>query len=134
MVADEVRKLAERTSQSTREITSMVERIQAGTKQAIDSMEAGVARVNEGAMLANQAGDAINLIKSEAQVVVERVSEISASLHTQSQTNSENARMVENIARLTDENSSAFQNTADLTHHLKGLADNLQNIVGRFKT
>jgi methyl-accepting chemotaxis protein len=134
VVADEVRKLAERTSQSTQEITAMVEMIQAGTKQAISSMVAGVERVSEGAMLANQAGDAINRIKSESQLVVDRVRAISSSLHTQSNTNSENSRMVENIARLTDENSVAFRNTAELTGQLKTLADNLQVVVVRFRT
>jgi methyl-accepting chemotaxis protein len=63
VVADEVRKLAERTSNSTQEITAMIEKIQAGTRMAIQSMETGVARVGQGAALAQQAGEAINLIK-----------------------------------------------------------------------
>lgn len=48
VVADEVRGLAARTTQSTQEITAMIERIRASTGQAINSMEAGVSRVNEG--------------------------------------------------------------------------------------
>jgi len=134
VVADEVRKLAERTANSTKEITTMIEKIQHGTQLAINSMESGVARVSEGTALAKQAGEAINQIKSGVQQVVEAVSEISVSLKEQSQTNSENAHKVEYIARLSEENSQAFQQTADTIRDLEQLADNLQSVVGRFKT
>ena len=134
VVADEVRKLAERTANSTQEITSMIEKIQHGTKLAIGSMESGVARVGEGTALAHQAGEAINQIKSGVQQVVEAVSEITASLKEQSQTNAENAHKVESIARLSEDNSQSFQQTADTIRDLETLAGNLQNVVGRFKT
>ena len=48
VVADEVRKLAERTSQPTTEIADMVGRIQAGTRNAVTSMQTGVAQVGNG--------------------------------------------------------------------------------------
>lgn len=134
VVADEVRKLAERTANSTQEIASMIEKIQSGTKLAIHSMVSGVERVNEGTALANQAGEAINQIKAGVQQVVDSVSEISVSLKEQSQANAENAHKVESIARLSEENSQAFQETAKTIRLLEELAVNLQNVVGRFKT
>lgn len=48
VVADEVRNLAARTSESTREITQMIERIRNSTAQAVSSMETGVERVSGG--------------------------------------------------------------------------------------
>jgi methyl-accepting chemotaxis protein len=134
VVADEVRKLAERTANSTQEITAMIEKIQHGTRLAISSMESGVARVGEGTALARQAGEAINQIQSGVRQVVDAVSEISVALKEQSQTNAENAHKVESIARLSEENSQAFQQTADTIQGLEQLADNLQSVVGRFKT
>ena len=134
VVADEVRKLAERTTNSTQEIAAMIGKIQNGTKLAISSMVAGVGRVSAGTALANQAGEAINQIKFGVQQAVEAVSDISASLKEQSQTNSENAHKVEHIARLSEENSNAFQQTANTIRDLEALADNLQSVVGRFKT
>jgi methyl-accepting chemotaxis protein len=134
VVADEVRKLAERTSNSTQEITAMIEKIQAGTRMAIQSMETGVARVGQGAALAQQAGEAINLIKEGVGQVVSAVNDISASLKEQALSNSENAHKVESIARLSEENSAAFQETAKTVQYIDELARNLGNLVGRFRT
>ena len=134
VVADEVRKLAERTSNSTQEITTMIDKIQSGTRTAIQSMDAGVKRVTEGAALAGQAGEAINEIKAAVSQVVSGVDEISASLKEQALANSENAHKVENIARLSEENSNAFHETAKTVQYIDELARNLGSLVGQFKT
>ena len=133
VVADEVRKLAERTSNSTQEITSMIDKIQTGTHLAIQSMESGVKRVGEGALLAQQAGEAINQIKSGVGQVVQAVNEISESLKEQAVSNAENSHKVESIARVSEENSNAFQETAKTAQYIDELARNLGNLVGRFR-
>jgi methyl-accepting chemotaxis protein len=134
VVADEVRKLAERTSNSTQEITGMIEKIQTGTRQAILSMESGVSRVGAGAALAQQAGVAINEITERVGQVVAAVDGISSSLKEQALSNGENAHKVENIARLSEENSSAFHDTAKTVQYIDDLARNLDSLVGRFNT
>jgi len=133
VVADEVRKLAERTARSTQEISATIEMIQSGTRMAIDSMDKGVKRVNEGAALAQQADVAINKIKEGVEQVASAVNEISASLKEQVQSSSENTHKVEGIARLSEENNDSFQETARTIQHLDELARNLGDVVGRFK-
>ncbi|HTY99237.1 MAG TPA: methyl-accepting chemotaxis protein [Rhodocyclaceae bacterium] len=134
VVADEVRKLAERTSNSTQEITGMIEKIQSGTRAAIESMASGVSRVDAGAKLARQAGEAITEIKAGVDQVVEAVNGISAAVKDQARVNGENAQKVERVARLSEENNVAFQNTVATIRYLDELATNLQESVGRFKT
>ncbi|MFA7240837.1 MAG: methyl-accepting chemotaxis protein [Sulfuricellaceae bacterium] len=134
VVADEVRKLSERTSKSTQEISSMIENIQSGTRLAIQSMEGGVKRVGEGALLAQQAGEAINQIKVGVGQVVLGVNEISQSLKENALSNSENSRKVESIARISEENSNAFMETSKTIQRVDDLANNLGNLVGRFRT
>ena len=133
VVADEVRKLAERTSKSTQEIAVMIQKIQGGTHGAFASMESGVTRVSNGVALANQAGDSITQIKTEAARVVQVVSDISDSLKEQSVASSDIAKNVEKIAQMSEENSAAVQQTASAAQHLEQLASSLQSTIGRFK-
>ncbi len=134
VVADEVRKLAERTSNSTKEIEVMIEKIQSGTRLAVQSMEGGVKCVGKGAALALQAGEAITQIRSGVDQVVQAVNGISASLKENALSNAENSRKVEGIALISEENNTAFQQTAKTIQYINNLASNLGNQVGRFKT
>ena len=73
VVADEVRKLAERTTQSTLQIGTTIDKVQSGARQAVTAMEAGVERVNAGMQTAQQAGDSIVEIQTSAERVVQVV-------------------------------------------------------------
>jgi len=134
VVADEVRKLAERTSNSTQEITAMIGKIQSGTRSATESMASGVDRVEAGASLARQAGDAITEIKSGVGRVIEAVDGISAAVKNQVLVNAESARKVERVARLSEDNNAAVQNAVATIRYLDELAASLKRSVGQFKT
>ncbi|MBU1692265.1 MAG: methyl-accepting chemotaxis protein [Gammaproteobacteria bacterium] len=133
VVADEVRKLAERTTRSTQEIATMIQKIQGGTKQAVASMGVGVERVNQGVSLAGQAGDAIRQIQSGAQRVGVAITDISSALKEQSIASSEIARHVEQVAQMSDENHTVTRGNAKSALHLEELAMNLQGAVEKFK-
>jgi methyl-accepting chemotaxis protein len=133
VVADEVRKLAERTTRSTEEIASMIEKIQGGTKQAIDSLEVGVERVNREVELAQQAGMSIQQIQSGTQQVGVAVSGISSAIREQSAASTEIARQVEKVAQMSEEISAATEKSAETATEMKVLAQSLQNQVAQFK-
>ncbi len=133
VVADEVRKLAERTAVSTGEIGAMVERIQKGTRQAVDGMERGVTRVNAGVERARAAGEAIAQIRDGAGRVVQTVAEISVALREQSAASNEIARNVESIAQMTEQNSAAAAAKRETAMLLERLARSLEQDVGRFR-
>ncbi|MDP3290201.1 MAG: methyl-accepting chemotaxis protein, partial [Methyloversatilis sp.] len=80
VVADEVRKLAERTSLSTKEIGDTVQRIQDGTRSAIQSMESSLVKAGSGVELACSAGQAIERISHGAREVVQAVSKFSSAV------------------------------------------------------
>jgi methyl-accepting chemotaxis protein len=133
VVADEVRKLAERTSQSTHVIAEIVGKIQGGTKNAVGSMETGVAQVNQGVELAGKAGEAIGQIRSGAQKVSHAASDISAAIKEQSVASTDIARNVEKVAQMSDENHAAIQGVASSAHGLENLAEELEGAVRKFK-
>lgn len=74
VVADEVRQLAARTSNSTEEISGMINKIQSGTNTAIDSMNSCQKQAEHGMDLANQAGEVIVEIRKGTQDAVNAVS------------------------------------------------------------
>lgn len=133
VVADEVRKLAERTGQSTQEITVMIGKIQVGTGQAVSSMQATVKRVTEGEALTQQAGNSISQIKSGAQQVLIAVNEISTAMQKESTASSQITKDIEDISRMSQENNLAIQAASKTAMHLEKLSDTLQSAVSHFK-
>ncbi len=77
VVADEVRSLATRTSQSTAEIASMINKIQSKSDSVIKSMSGSMSGVESGVEFANTAGNTISQIRSGAKKVVEVVENLS---------------------------------------------------------
>ncbi|WP_374423550.1 PAS domain S-box protein [Chromobacterium sp.] len=77
VVADEVRKLAERTSQSTGEISGIVRSIQEDSKSAITSMQQVRGLADTSLQLSEQARDSIAEIRAGAKEVVQVVRDVS---------------------------------------------------------
>ena len=133
VVADEVRKLAERTSISTLEISSMIEKIQAETSDAVTGMQEGNERVKDGVEKAHQAGESMAAIRDGAKQVLEAVSEITNALNEQSSAGSQVAHGVEHIAQMADENSVAVAEIALTAERLAQLANTLKQVADQFK-
>jgi methyl-accepting chemotaxis protein len=74
VVADEVRQLAARTSTSTEEISSMINKMQSGTANAITSMNTCQSQAEHGMDLANKAGEVILEIRAGTKDAVNSVS------------------------------------------------------------
>lgn len=133
VVADEVRKLAERTTQSTQDIASMIAAIQNGTAQAVGSMHAGVAQVAGGVELAKQAGEAMERIHEGTQRVVHSISDISLALKEQSAASAEIAANVEKIAQMSEENNAAVAGTTGTVRELEQLSEGLHAEIRRYR-
>ncbi|QNH03558.1 methyl-accepting chemotaxis protein [Pseudomonas sp. B11D7D] len=133
VVADEVRLLAQRTANSTQEITEMIKKIQTGTRNAVSNMEVGVQQVNGGLVQAGQAGDAIVSIRAASERVVGVVDQISMALREQTVASQDVARNVERIAQMSMENSEAVSDTSRTAHDLQQLAVSLDKNVAFFR-
>lgn len=133
VVADEVRKLAERTTNATTEISGMIVHIQEGTKQAVQDMALSVARVNDGVILARQAGESISGIRIAAEQAANEVDEITHAMEEQSITARDIAQRIEKIAQGTEENSLAANNTARSAQKMAELSRQLDELAMRFK-
>ncbi len=133
VVADEVRKLAERTGQSTQDITRMIGEIQGVTREVVGGMHSAVDKVRAGNALSEQARDTISEIGDKSTSVVESVEEITNALREQSAASNDIARRVEQIAVSSEENSAAVRSTAEAAKSLEGVSVRLQEATARFR-
>ncbi|XLY86886.1 methyl-accepting chemotaxis protein [Ectopseudomonas mendocina] len=133
VVADEVRLLAQRTANSTQEITEMIKKIQLGTRNAVSNMEVGVQQVSGGVEQASQAGDAIVAIRQASGRVVDVVDQISLALREQTVASQDVARNVERIAQMSMQNSEAVADTSRTAQGLQQLALSLEKQVASFR-
>ena len=107
VVADEVRKLAERTTQSTQEITTMISSMQSSARDAVTCIEDAVANVNEGVILTKRVGESVSRLGASSHEVKGVIIDVSSALREQNAASNEIARNVEQIAQTGERNSGA---------------------------
>ena len=118
VVADEVRKLAERTAQSTEEITVMVEAIQCSTRSAAHGLKESQGRVESGVALAQQARASMDEVQSRTDDVVQAYAEICGALTEQTSARVEMTRNIETVTQMTEANAAAVGRIRDSTTQL----------------
>jgi len=99
VVADEIRELAERTRGSTKEIGTIIKAVQSGSRQAVQKMHEGVAKVTDNVKLARDAAATLSKIVESATRSFEMATRISRSLGEQSQAS---RRLHEVTSRMSD--------------------------------
>ena len=134
VVADEVRKLAERTAQSTLDISGMVGKIQVSADEAVREMGGVVSQVESGQDLAQEAGGRMQSIHESAAKVSGAVTEISDALKEQSHASHDLARHVESIAQMTEQNNAAAEGVAENAKYLGQLATEVRVALRNFRT
>ena len=133
VVADEVQRLAERASNATRQIETLVKTIQADTSEAIVSMERSTANVVSGAKSAEEAGQALSQIESSSNTLAGLISEISESARQQSGQADKISGTMQVVREIAVQTSSSAANTARAVGELNTLSDQLKVSVEGFK-
>ena len=132
VVADEVRTLAARTQESTEEIRSMIEKLQAGTKSAAQAMTQGQERVAETEELAAQADTALSRITESVSSISAANMQIASAAEEQGAVSEEVNRNVTSIRDLANEVQGIAQQTDSSSHELSELASQLKAITAKF--
>ncbi|WP_341646378.1 methyl-accepting chemotaxis protein [Thauera sp. SDU_THAU2] len=132
VVADEVRKLAERTTQSTGEITAMVDTIQQSTRQVVTRIDDGVAAVERSVVHARDAGSSIESLLAIARRVSDLIGDIDIALREQSEASTVVARSVEQIASNAEQIHTVTSASSRSAESLRAMARQMQGNVSRF--
>jgi methyl-accepting chemotaxis protein len=133
VVADEVRKLAERTTQATHGIGTMVQSIQVETRNAVQAIEVGSRDVEVGVQKTTASGAALKEIIQMSEQVGDMITQIATAAAEQSSTTSEVNTNVSQISSLTQGSSVSAEETATACREVSKMALELRNLVNQFK-
>ena len=133
VVADEVQRLAERASNATKRIETLVQTIQSDTNEAVSSMEQTTAEVVAGARLAEDAGLALGEIEKVSHDLADLIQSISAAASQQSAAATNISATMNVIQEITTQTSVGASQTAESIGNLAHLAGDLRRSVADFK-
>ncbi|GAB3315534.1 methyl-accepting chemotaxis protein [Luteimonas notoginsengisoli] len=133
VVADEVQRLAERSSNATKRIESLVQAIQSDTNEAVSSMEQTTSEVVAGARLAEDAGTALGEIENVSSNLAELIEGISSASQQQSAAATNITATMNTIQSITAQTSQGANQTAESIGNLAQLAADLRRSVADFK-
>ncbi|MGY8626828.1 methyl-accepting chemotaxis protein [Chromobacterium violaceum] len=132
VVADEVRKLAERTALSTTEISNIVNQIQNTAQKGNDSMQQGMKSIMDGQQRAREAGSSMDNIRHCVDDVLDSIHQITSSLREQSSASQALALNVEQVSKMSEQNSMAVRDSAQTAGELQAISQRLTGLAGRF--
>lgn len=134
VVADEVRTLASRTQRSTDEIQEMITLLQSGTTNAVESMEGSHRQSEEMQTQVEASRTALGAIATSVSTITDMTHQVAAAAEEQSQTSNEIARSLNQLSALGGKVMFELKDIAENTEHLKGAAEQLERLIGQFKT
>lgn len=125
VVADEVRKLAERSGKATKEIADLITTIQKGTNIAVESMQVGTREVEQGVVVAQEAGKSLNEIVEKVEQAGAGVQETMKIIEEIMAGSLEVSKAISGVAAITEENTAATQEMSASAEQVGGAMQNI---------
>ena len=118
VVADEVRKLAERSSEAAKEISTLIKE--------------STQRVEEGAVLSEQTGEALAKIIQGVESTAKRIGEIADATVEQATSAEEVSNAIQMVSQVTEQSAAGSEEMASSSEELGAQAAGLRELVNRF--
>jgi methyl-accepting chemotaxis protein len=151
VVAEEVRKLAEESQKAAGSIADLIGEIQAETGRAVNAVEEGARRTEDGVVTVEQASAAFSAIRdaigdvdrqvaeiAEIAAIVERIEQgaqrMRGDLGDVASVAEASSASTEEVSASAQETSASTEEIAASAQHLAGQAARLQELVGQFTT
>ncbi len=133
VVADEVRTLAQRTQDSTTEIEDMIAAVQTGSEDARKAMNKSRERSDNVLDIARQSGEALARIAQAVTDINDRNASIASGAEEQAQVARDVDRNLTNIRDLAAQSATGANQTRSSSEELSRLANELSELVRKFR-
>jgi twitching motility protein PilJ len=133
VVADEVQRLAERAANATKQIEVLVRTIQTDTNEAVVSMERSTTDVVGGALLAENAGAALEEIEQVSNQIASLVQNISSSSRQQTSAAQNIARNMGVLKEISTQTQDSTNATSAAIAKLAELSSGLRKSASGFR-
>jgi methyl-accepting chemotaxis protein len=133
VVADQVRNLAEQSKEATAQVQTILEEIQHATRAAVNAAHEGTQVVENGAALAERAGEIIAQLADVNGIAAQSAQQIAASVQQQTVGMDQIAQGMQETSRATGEFVEGVQHSQEAAEGLNRVAGELQALASRYR-
>src|SRR4051794_8537904 len=133
VVADQVRNLAEQSKEATAQVQTILEEIQHATRAAVNAAHEGTQVVENGAALAERAGEIIAQLADVNGIAAQSAQQIAASVQQQTVGMDQIAQGMQETSRATSEFVEGVQHSQEAAEGLNRVAGELQGLASRYR-
>lgn len=133
VVANEVRRLADRTSQATTEIESLLEKISEVSGRAITAMQNGEQQAETGVTLVKDSQETLKGINERMVEAVHKVSGIAAAATQQTSAMADIDRNISHVAAMTEQSVGVVERAHAQMEGLKPLLERVHKAVHQYR-
>ena len=133
VVAEEVQRLAERSTNATKQIDTLIKNIQGEINEAGSSMEESIQRVVEGSTLADNAHRKLQEIEDVSNHLAELIQSISTAATQQAKSSENITKTMEEMGLVSSKNLTASRQTTKAINLLAETSDKLAASVSAFR-
>jgi aerotaxis receptor len=133
VVADEVRNLARRTQESTKEIYGIVTELTQRADEAVKVADSGAIDAENGLSHVIESGKMLNGISESIGQIATMSTQMAAAVEEQAHVAEDINRQIVNISSLADRSNESSMQLSETIIYLNKVADELHELVVRFK-